>query len=193
MYNGIAIAGKICTGKTLLARHLAEKYGWQVHGLAAALKEDVVEALYMAGLGRDKSGIMNMKGQLRALYQEWGRLFREVNGEDWWVDRLFKQAGKQPFVCDDLRYPNELEAFRRRGFLLVRLQVDPQDQLNRVERLYPDMRLEQLRHPSETALDGAWKEFDLIAPMSADTPDKLFAWWDVYGAPRFPFNGGKED
>lgn len=190
VHKGIAISGKIASGKTTLAEYVSDKYGLPRWSLAGALKLDVSEALYMAGLEADQESIMNMKGRLRTILQEWGTLFKEVNGEDYWVEQLFKSAGPGPFVCDDMRFPNELDAFQRRGFLCVRLECGPWDQLKRVEQLYPTMKLGQLKHLSETALDGSLSRFDVVMSQHILGVDAIHEWWDVMVAPRFSITTG---
>ena len=193
MYKGIAISGKIASGKTTLANLLHTMYGIPLVHFAQALKDDVAEALYYGGLAADKDDIIKLyKGDIRGLLQDWGSLFRKVNGEDWWVECLFNGT-KPPFIVDDMRYQNEFAACQARGILTVRLQVTLGLQLTRVAHLYPDMKREQLNHKSETDLDNSLAKFDVVVPTIVDTPEALERFWraHVAGKRQFEFEGGQ--
>lgn len=184
MYKGIAISGKIASGKTTLAEAISKRWGIPRKSLAANLKEDVAAALYEAGLACNEEAIIERhKAKLRGTLQEWGKIFRELNGEDYWVNRLFPANGKdrhqenqRPFVCDDVRFQNEFTAFQRRGFLLVRLDTGggaySTDYHVRRDRLYPGLTPAQLSHPSETDLDGQLSRFDIILDTATMSPDE---------------------
>lgn len=161
LFKGIGISGKMCSGKTTLAKYISETRGYPVVSLATALKEDVKGALKKAGLAVRKDQMFTKhKAQIRPMLQLWGELFRYFNGENWWVDRLFTD-NDPPFVVDDVRYQNEVEGLRERGFLIIRLAVPRDVQLARIERLYPLARMSDLTHASETALDSYYN-FDAV-------------------------------
>ena len=172
MYRGIAISGKIASGKTTLARILAADYGIPVIPLAYCLKADVAEALSEAGLAHEKDLIVpDLKPHMRGLLQDWGLLFRNLNGEDYWVQRLFSYAKSQKtpnFIVDDMRFRNEFHGLQRRGFLTIRLDIGGPTQEKRLKELYPDTPMSQLQHTSETDLDNMTGLFDIYV-----TPDQV--------------------
>lgn len=59
-------------------------------------------------------------------------------------------------VIDDLRFPNELEKLKSEGFYIIRLNISPQIQLERLKNKYPDNyqnHLKGLNHNSEIHID----------------------------------------
>lgn len=163
MYRGIGIAGKIASGKTTLAHTISGVWGIPVIPLAKALKDDVTEALSAAGLACAVQDIVpQYKREMRGLLQDWGLLFRKLNGEDYWVKRMLAAAGKKPCIVDDVRFVNEFDSLRKHGFLLVRLEIAAPTQEARLHELYPDTPMSQLQHVSETDLDGHLSMFDIV-------------------------------
>ena len=162
VYRGIGISGKMCAGKSLAATILAEELRWPIRSLAGELKRQVCHALVEADLDgpTEDDLIYSFKDNLRGLYQNWGDIFRVINGNDWWV-KLLLHANNPPFIVDDVRLPEELKVLRRNGFLLIRIEVTPETQMERVTSLYPSTTLEQLHHQSETALDNYYGQFDI--------------------------------
>jgi dephospho-CoA kinase len=163
-YRGIAISGKIASGKTTVANYLAAKYGLPVSSFATALKRSVFDALIHGDLEIEDTDwtkfMVENKHRLRGILQEWGTIFREINGEDHWTKKLF--AKKSPFIVDDMRFQAEFDYLRKRGFLLIRLYADQDIRLDRISRLYPDMPSSALWHRSEIALDEAIPRFDIL-------------------------------
>ena len=145
-------------------------YGLPVLPLAACLKEDVCEALHRSGLAElPEDIILKHKPDMRGLLQDWGKLFRKLNGEDYWIDKLFSYAHQHHhryFIVDDLRFRNEFDAMRARHFLTVRLDISWPTQESRLAKLYPDTPLSQLQHASEIELDSLAGEFDILVPAA---------------------------
>lgn len=127
------------SGKTTLAEALA-RCGFARLRFAAPLKAALRAIL--AEAGEDPATIERMiEGDLKqapaealagetprwamqTLGTEWGR---RLIGENLWVDLLIRRAAKlraigQPVVCDDMRFPNEAEAIRAAGGVLIRIE-----------------------------------------------------------------------
>lgn len=162
-YQGIGISGKIASGKTTAARYLGGRLNWPVVSLASALKGDVARAMYEAGLAVESpEDLMKLhKASIRSTLQEWGGLFRELNGENYWIQRLFSRQ-QEPFIVDDVRYPNEFTELQARGFYMLRLEAWPQERIQRIHNLYPEMQERQQQHASETALDSWVYKFNAV-------------------------------
>lgn len=86
--------------------------------------------------------------------------FREGIHEDYWIDiwdfivkETSRGNGSCKFVCDDVRFPNEVKYFSTSAFLLY-LDVDPQVQIARCEKLGQKVTPEMLSHPSEKYIRG---------------------------------------
>ena len=162
VFKGVAISGKMSAGKTTLAAAIATQYRLPIVSLAGILKGDVATALYDAGLAESEKDIIRLhKGKLRGTLQEWGAIFRDINGPDYWVSRLFVERSSG-FIVDDMRFKNEFVALRERGFYLVRLEPPELERLDRVEAAYPEVTTAQLFHQSETDLDSKLSDFDLV-------------------------------
>lgn len=75
-----------------------------------------------------------------------------------WVDFLKARILANPttsFVVDDVRFPDELAMLVANGFIIVRLEVSPAVQQQRILSLYGSFDPEVLQHPSEVLLDNA--------------------------------------
>jgi len=129
----VGISGKMATGKTTLAKLLAELRGGRVASFADELREEVSCTFEIPrGQMRVRALKENMLVpvgfqflSLRQLLQWWGALRRETDA-DYWVKRLL--SGVDPVelvIIDDVRYRNEASAIRAAGGQLIRL--DPYD------------------------------------------------------------------
>lgn len=129
----VGISGKMGTGKTTLARHLAELCGGRVVSFADALRGEVSE-LFEIPVNTLKCQVCKANmvvsvGQrrltIRELLQWWGALRRETDA-DYWVRKAIRSVGKGELVfVDDVRYFNEACAIRAEMGPLIRL--DPYD------------------------------------------------------------------
>ena len=104
---------------------------------------------------------------MRRVLQFWGTEVRRAERDDYWVSKAVDTAlrhaseGRSIYYTDG-RFPNEIAGSQQIGFLVVRLEVSPEVQAQRLEArdgLAPDPV--SLLHPSEIALDH-FKGFDLI-------------------------------
>lgn len=154
MSKNIALMGRARSGKDTVAARLVEKHGYTRVAFADPLKEMALEIdpviptaygihVRLAKLVAD-SGWEFAKGypEVRRILQHCGQTVRDRSSGFWVGLALRKvEAASGPVVVSDVRYPNEAEALRNRGFRLVR-----------VIRPYMTQQLVNL-HPSETALD----------------------------------------
>ncbi len=170
MTNIVVISGKICAGKSSVARGVTlidPRY--EVVSLASPLKNDVVS---MTGqpITRDNKHIV------RELLQAYGSSMKGLYGQNYWAERLLDYARDmniENFIVDDVRYPYELEALKEYAdsFYSIRLLIHPQLQQERYQALYGrELDETKLGHHSETSLDE-YVDFDTL--MDAATP---FEW-----------------
>ena len=134
----IGLSGKIHSGKSTVAKALAERHGFVVRGFADALKQDV------EGMGFEREVVRYSKPPaVRSLLQAYGQAKRLFN-EHYWIERLENAISLcKPgtvFVIDDLRFPNEFEWIKSKDGVCIR-----------IER--PDYPV-QSNDYSETALDN---------------------------------------
>ncbi|NUV86621.1 hypothetical protein G6W61_10425 [Streptomyces sp. KAI-26] len=152
----IGLAGAARSGKDTAAQALLES-GWTRRAFADKVREmlyafdpyvldtrnevwNVSVAVDQYGWDGAKEQLPEIRTYLQELATEGGRA---VLGEDVWVDALFHDHGTWgPTVITDVRFPNEAEAIRARGGLVVAIQRPGQELIAAAE------------HVSENALAG---------------------------------------
>lgn len=93
----------------------------------------------------------------RKLLQDIGNGLREKVNPRIWMDFLGASLEEDGlYICDDLRYCNEYEVMKNADFTLIRLDIHPEFQAERIAELYGEMDPLRLLHPSETALDNTY-------------------------------------
>lgn len=168
MMRPIAISGKMGTGKTTLLHSLqAKEPSYERVSLADPVKEVARNYFLMPKGEKD-----------RWLLQQIGQRFRSIRASVW-VDLLNAKAdtliasGIAP-VCDDVRFPNELQALKEQGWLTVRLKLSEDEQLERIKRTYGgdwEKHWVNRNEVSEVALDD----------VSDDEYDFVFENTDIQG------------
>lgn len=103
----------------------------------------------------------------RSLLQWWGTNFVREKQPDFWVETVVRLAEivKDVFdylLIDDIRFPNEIDIWKQRGFETVTVRIERPGHQNVLTE-------EQRQHPTEIMLDN-WS-FDLV--LSASTKQEL--------------------
>ncbi len=136
----IGICGKAGTGKTAVADHLVNKYGYKRYSIADEVKRIAVR-------------LFKMKEKDRKLLQDIGFKMREIRPSVW-IDFLIDQIrGKDKVVVDDIRYPNEYEALKKEGFKIIKVVADREICIKRLTERDGTAAIERLDDESETAMD----------------------------------------
>lgn len=163
----VGIGHKARRGKDTAASALVRDEGFVRIGFADALKELAVlvdpivgeTGPTNVGAGRGRlSYVVRQNGwdqakdrypEVRRFLQELGTGVRQVLGEALWVEHVIRQVGDRDVVIPDVRFPNEAQAIKDAGGIVVR-----------IDRAVPPRIAASASstHDSETALDG-W-EFD---------------------------------
>ena len=196
----IGIAGFQGSGKDTIADYLQNIYGFKRDSFAATLK-DAVAAVF----GWDRELLEGRTTESRAwreqvdpwwanrlnmpdltprlVLQKWGtEVARKSWHDDTWIASLENKLSKahNDIVITDVRFPNEIEAVRNAGGIVIRVIRGPEPKwydtaLGANAGILPDQELlKQLGiHPSETAWIGT--EFDAVIDNNADGLDPLFA------------------
>jgi dephospho-CoA kinase len=164
----IAFSGKICSGKSTAANIVQDILGCEASvaklSVASRVKELAID-------------LFGMEQKDRKLLQVLGQKMKEID-PDVWTRALIKQinnCGDKHIVIDDLRFPNELSALRENGFIIIRLEIQPELQLERIKETYPDTwesHVSRLDNISETALDTAEPynyKFDHVIHINRET------------------------
>jgi hypothetical protein len=159
----IGFGYKAGVGKTTSAKYLRENYGFEILSFAAPLKDAVKEMFSWTdehvygskklieddfwgvtpGRAMQLFGTELMRQRFGQLMTEQGH-WPESERDNFWLKaaeaRMLTMGPN--IVFDDVRFPNEADAIRRWGGIIVKIHRDP---------IY-DGR--DPNHPSETSLDG---------------------------------------
>ena len=147
-----AITGKMCSGKSSLAKLILENdKRYEIFSFGKKVKE-VAEDLF------------NMKEKDRSLLVNIGTKMREID-ENVWINYIINQTKDKDYcVIDDVRYQNEYDALYKNGFNIIKLIVDNKTQEERIKNIYPNNYQDHLNnrnHISERN-EFNWKEEPLI-------------------------------
>lgn len=128
----IGLVGYKQVGKSTVAQHIADKYGYSrfnmKDALIAELKENFPDLLQMLCnvYLMDIDELFKEKPPLvRALMQNYGSDVRRKDNDRYWIDKwLEKTAGIKNVVVDDIRFQNEADAITNQGGVLIRIERD---------------------------------------------------------------------
>ena len=137
MPSRIALCGLAGSGKSTAADYRVLRHGFKRLSYASPIKRMLRSLLIEAGAGFIEAAEMtdgklkelptpflcghSPRYALQTIGTEWGR---DIIGQDVWRRILINKTRKfseLPLVVDDLRFPNEAEALRQEGFLIVRV------------------------------------------------------------------------
>lgn len=183
MFN-IGIIGKARSGKDTAADYLVRANGYTRLAFADPLKEmalsidpliPTANALHgriyvrLSDLIRDVGWeyAKDTYPEVRRLLQHMGQTVRQYDDE-FWITAMRRKLSKAeanniPVVVTDVRYPNEADMLRARGFKLVRIVRPPTGQAVTMAEA------RAAAHSSETALDDY--RADAVIYNTASIPD----------------------
>ena len=159
----IGICGRMASGKTTLANHLVENHGFKTRSLAAPVKH----------IGK---WLFGNETKDRKLLQQIGMKMREID-EDVWLDYLIRDTKSEGlFVVDDVRFINEAKQLKEQGWVLVKLDITPELQRDRLKKTYGvawESHANRSNDPSEAEVSQIADElFDLI--IEVEDGDNVF-------------------
>ena len=196
----IGIAGFQGAGKDTIADYLQNIYGFKRESFAATLK-DAVSSVFgwdrelLEGRTKEsrawreqpdpwwveRLGLSNLTP--RWVLQQWGtEVARRAFHDDIWIASLENKLLKahDDIVITDVRFPNEIQAVRNAGGIVIRVIRGPEPNwydtaLGANAGILSDRALLKKLgiHPSETAWIGT--NFDAVIDNNADGLDPLFA------------------
>jgi dephospho-CoA kinase len=146
----IAVCGLMHSGKSTIADQLVRS-GYKRQAFAAPVKEfaaTAVNNIYFDKarvLGAEPWALLSAddlnkdKEKYRVLFQWIGNFARETFGDDFWV-KLYAatyadDAGSR-VVVDDLRYVNEAEFLRSRGYQIIRVERPEPARIESIQAAY---------------------------------------------------------
>jgi dephospho-CoA kinase len=163
----IGLCGIMASGKTTLAEQLIQNYSdFTRVSLANAVKEFANFIFDIPEGYKD-----------RVAYQKMGDGARNYLFQDVWIETLLQQVAEQEgfnkhFVVDDIRYENEVDKLKGKGWYIVKLDIDEDLQLERLKATYPDnweVHAEARSHASESQVNNIpLEKFDFIIKASND-------------------------
>jgi hypothetical protein len=195
----IGIAGFQGSGKDTIADYLQNIYGFKRDSFAATLKDAVAcvfgwDRELLEGRTTESrawreqvdpwwSNRLNMPNLTpRLVLQKWGtEVARKSWHDDTWIASLENKLNRahNDIVITDVRFPNEIQAVRNAGGIVIRVVRGPEPEwyelaietnsgtFNHMAQAYPEV------HPSEWAWIGT--EFDAVIDNNDDGLDPLFA------------------
>ena len=97
-----------------------------------------------------------MKYKDRKLIQDFAEKMKEIDNNIW-IKQLDKEIkNKTHIIIDDLRFENEYNYLKLNNYYIIKLVIDKNQQIKRIENLYKDKaheHLERLEHISECNID----------------------------------------
>ena len=122
----IGICGKMCSGKSTLANYLKEKNNaLYITSFAYKLKE----------IAKD---LFDMQQKDRQLLIQIGKKMREIE-TNVWINATIREANKhQDVIIDDIRYENELLTLKKENWILIKLKISKNLQIQRIKKTYPE-------------------------------------------------------
>jgi dephospho-CoA kinase len=153
----IGLTAKMRSGKDTVYDLLSKTKRGSFFRLAYGdeLKRQYHELHGDTGAGKDRKG-----------YQTFGQAERAKNPSVW-VDALDDKLQELLFfhgrnvAITDVRQPNEVEQIRMYGGYLIRINVDDEIRLERMNRNGDNFTLEDLQHETESYIDGFDVDYEI--------------------------------
>ena len=147
----ICVGGKICTGKSSfchkLMQRLKDRYNLKDEECSILPMSSFLKYIATTGFGMDP----NKKD--RTLLQKIADSMRSID-EDVFANVVVNQSKNYKLALnDDTRYVNDARKFVNNGWILVKLVVDEDIRMKRLMKLYPNTKISEMQHSSETSLD----------------------------------------
>jgi dephospho-CoA kinase len=153
----IAICGKFRSGKDTVGKYLCDNYGYKRFAFGDGIRR-VTRELY--------PHLYEGNAKPRALLQGFGQMARQFD-ENVWVDDCFRRideaaefrygykSGKTPrAVITDLRQPNEYDALKQRGYIVIRVIAPDEHRKYRAITSGDAFTDAELTHETESHVDG---------------------------------------
>uniref|UniRef100_A0A6C0JEY2 Uncharacterized protein n=1 Tax=viral metagenome TaxID=1070528 RepID=A0A6C0JEY2_9ZZZZ len=138
----IAIIGKLCSGKSTCAKYLIDKYDYTCLSFGEPVKRYAKE-------------IFGLETKNRVIIQDFAQKIKEIDNDVWikYLIRKLDNLQTDKIVIDDLRFPNEYNALKNKGFIFIKLIISEEKQKERIINTYPDSfntHIERTKNISES-------------------------------------------
>ena len=155
----IGIIGKMCSGKSTVANKIKENNeNYNITSFAKKVKEIAVD-------------LFDMNVKDRKLLQSIGTKMREID-KDIWVKYTLKHCSNFKYnIIDDVRYENEIKYLKNNGWFLIKLEICPDKQIERLKTTYPNTwkdHYKNMNHESENLINISEDIYDLKIDSTQD-------------------------
>ena len=137
----IAICGKMCSGKSTLAKMICQHDNrYKIYSFGKKVKEVATDLFSMDPETKDRKLLTNLATHMRDI------------DENVWVNYVLSQTkGQEYCIIDDLRYQNEYDALVKDGWIFIQTNVRPHIQESRLKMFYKNYKdhMECVNHISE--------------------------------------------
>ena len=163
----IAISGKMCSGKSFCSQLIKQRYPqFQLFSFAEKLKSVTHDLFWdQFELVGGKENTISQLHKNRNLYVDVGQRMRDID-PDIWTKYVLKESKNANYaIIDDLRFKNEMNALKKEGWKLVKLNITRDQQIKRLKSTYSNSDEHILGLDSETEKDlddVSDSEFDLV-------------------------------
>lgn len=154
----VAITGKMRSGKDTLAEWFIEK-GVRKFTFASGIEEIINKYFPLA----------KTNGKPRLHYQHIGQALRQLDNNVWvnytlgQIDKYRymypAQARKYGVIITDLRQPNEVEALKKEGFVIIKVECDTEERVVRMKKNKDRFSPEDLEHETEKNVDNVQADY----------------------------------
>ena len=180
----IAISGKMCSGKSFCSNLIKQKYPqFKLFSFAERLKS-ITHDLFLDQFHMvENDNVIQRKHKNRKLYVDVGQKMREID-PNVWTKYVLKQSNNVDFaIIDDLRFKNEMNALKKEGWKLVKLNITKEQQIKRLKQTYSNSKEHILGLDSDAEIDlddVSDSCFDLILDQNDDglSVNNLMTWVD---------------
>lgn len=153
----IFVSGEAGAGKSFCCKYLETKYGFKTIKLAETVYE--IAQKYFGMTGKDRQMLIDIGTTVG----------RKMVDENIWIDMFAKKADtitqyanfkglKLNLCCDDVRFYNEMEMLKSRGWTGVYLKCPKKVRLSRLQNRDGDTQEKTLKHESERQVKTFKKE-----------------------------------
>jgi len=160
----LALCGKLRSGKDTVAAHLCGSYGFWEYSFATALK-DVAKRLYPTKFNSKPRALLQQLGEWLCEFDPdifIDATFQKIHNDRQWLDGITR------IVITDLRKTYEYERLRAEGFTIIRVNAPLELRLQRALEAGDNFTLDDLNHPTETAVDGFDVDYEVTNDGSLD-------------------------
>ena len=174
----IAISGKMCSGKSFCSNLIKQKYPqFKLFSFAERLKT-ITHDLFLDQFHMvENDNVIQRKHKNRKLYVDVGQKMREIDPHVW-TKYVLKQSNNV-----DFRFKNEMNALKKEGWKLVKLNITKEQQIKRLKQTYSNSKEHILGLDSDAEIDlddVSDSCFDLILDQNDDglSVNNLMTWVD---------------